>query len=76
MLCAMLAGDAGLLESLRRDRRIPLRKAAASIDRELPTGQNIVLLQCRPVTVLPSRSQTDSAHGARARGSPGSEPLT
>jgi pyruvate, water dikinase len=26
-----------------------------AIDRELPAGQNVVLLQCRPVTVLPPR---------------------
>ncbi len=27
-----------------------------AIDRELPPGQNVVLLQCRPITVLPPRS--------------------
>lgn len=34
-----------------------------AIDRELPPGRNIVLLQCRPITALPSRST--SAEGPR-----------
>ncbi|WP_217349222.1 PEP/pyruvate-binding domain-containing protein [Polaromonas sp. C04] len=32
-----------------------------AIDRELPAGQNVVLLQCRPVTVLPPRSPRAAA---------------
>jgi pyruvate,water dikinase len=32
-----------------------------AIDRELPQGKNIVLLQCRPVTVLPSRNKQTAA---------------
>ncbi|CAI09408.1 similar to subunit B of phenylphosphate synthetase or phosphoenolpyruvate synthase [Aromatoleum aromaticum EbN1] len=30
-----------------------------AVDRELPPGQNIVLLQCRPVTVLPGRGEAN-----------------
>jgi pyruvate,water dikinase len=32
-----------------------------AIDRDLPAGDNIVLLQCRPITVLPSRTAPASA---------------
>jgi pyruvate,water dikinase len=32
-----------------------------AIDRELPPGQNVVLLQCRPVTVLPPRDRPVAA---------------
>jgi len=35
-----------------------------AIDRELPAGQDIVLLQCRPVTVLGVPATTDPAAGA------------
>ncbi len=35
-----------------------------AIDGELPAGQDIVLLQCRPVTVLGSRTAPDPAAGA------------
>ncbi len=32
-----------------------------AIDRDLPPGDNIVLLQCRPITVLPSRTVSANA---------------
>jgi pyruvate, water dikinase len=40
-----------------------------AIDRELPAGRNVVLLQCRPVTVLPPRQvgSTAAADAALAK---------
>lgn len=35
-----------------------------AIDRELPSGANIMLLQCRPVTILPSRNAPPQAASA------------